>query len=194
MFILKHGDFTCTCFLSALLYASFLYGRLFTLKISFLFSFIKRLSFLYEITVKGETHHSASLHFCAFGLLECIVNNQRNKGTWEEKRGPQVQRMNWQCTQCRCNVFIPWKSTLGLMWSMRILQLRSQLGGWTCLGGLSLPGNWAGPGPEAAVLPGKCMGSLNNIYASIKDLQKFNWGPTLNCMRLHLLGPFLQTE
>lgn len=95
MFILKHGDFTCTCFLSALLYASFLYGRLFTLKISFLFSFIKRLSFLYEITVKGETHYSASLHFCAFGLLECIVNNQRNKGTWEEKRGPQVQRMNW---------------------------------------------------------------------------------------------------
>lgn len=38
------------------------------------------------------------------------------------------------------------------------------------LPGLSLPGNWAGPGPEAAVLPGKCMGSLNNTYASIKDL------------------------
>lgn len=32
--------------------------------------------------VEGETHYSASLHFCAFGLLECIVNNQRNKGTW----------------------------------------------------------------------------------------------------------------
>lgn len=53
MYILQHGDFTCTCFLSALLYTSFLYGRLFTLKISFLFSFIKRLSFLYEITSGG---------------------------------------------------------------------------------------------------------------------------------------------
>lgn len=68
-------------FLSALLYTSFLYGRLFTLKISILFSFVKRLSFLYEIT-SGGWDYSASLHFCAFGLLECIVNNQRSKGTW----------------------------------------------------------------------------------------------------------------
>lgn len=43
--------------------------------------------------VEGETHYSASLHFCAFGLLECIVNNQRNKGTWmgreESSRGTE---------------------------------------------------------------------------------------------------------
>lgn len=43
--------------------------------------------------VEGETHYSASLHFCAFGLLECIVNNQRNKGTWmgreERSRGAE---------------------------------------------------------------------------------------------------------
>lgn len=48
--------------------------------------------------------------------------------------------------------------------------------------------------PEAAVLPGTGRGSLDNIDASIKDLKKFNWGPTLNCMRLHFLGPFLQAE
>lgn len=59
-------------------------------------------------------------------------------------------------------------------------------GSWGC--------NLGSSSPEAALLPGTARGGLNEIYASIKDLYKLNWGPTLNCMRLRLLGPFLQTE
>lgn len=72
---------------------------------------------------------------------------------WEEKRGAEVQRMSWWCTWCRCDVFIPVRSTLGLLWPGRIVK--------DCL---VWPGAWAGASPEAAV------GSVNNVDASIKDL------------------------
>lgn len=53
------------------------------LKISF-FIFLRQKTFPSRMKspVEGETHYSASLHLCAFGLLECIVNNGRSKGTW----------------------------------------------------------------------------------------------------------------
>lgn len=87
--------------------------------------------------VEGETHYSASLHFCAFGLLECIVNNQRNKGTWmgrgERCRGTESElavhlRQLWPFH----SLHIP----LGLLCSMRMLQLCRRRA-WP--GGLSLP-------------------------------------------------------
>lgn len=51
---------------------------------------LKYVFFLYQKTFLPVWNHQwrvtfiyyASLHFCAFCLLECIVNNQRNKGTW----------------------------------------------------------------------------------------------------------------
>lgn len=73
--------------------------------------------------VEGETYNSASLHFCAFGLLECIVNNQRNKGTWmgreERSRGAENE------------LVVHFRQVLGFhsvqihleVWSTRILQL-----------------------------------------------------------------------
>lgn len=50
--------------------------------IFFIFLYHKTFPSCMKSPVEGETQYSASLHFCAFGLLECIVNNQRNKGTW----------------------------------------------------------------------------------------------------------------
>lgn len=76
--------------------------------------------------VEGETHYSASLHFCAFGLLECIVTDQRNKGTWmgreEGCRGTEdelvahlVQVGRFHSVQIRAGA--------GLGWPGRVLQL-----------------------------------------------------------------------
>lgn len=56
--------------------------------------------------VEGETHYSASLHFCAFGLLECIVTNQRNKGTWMG-RGERCRGTEWAGSALEAAVTFP---------------------------------------------------------------------------------------
>lgn len=108
--------------------------------------------------VEGETHYSASLHFCAFGLLECIVNNQRNKGTWvEEERGAEVQRVSWQCT---------WQ-----LWPFHSLHI--PLGLPAPRGCCSSAGG--GPGLGAGSAPAASTWGVWIVYASIKDLWKWNW-------------------
>lgn len=92
--------------------------------------------------VEGETQYSASLHFCAFGLLECIVNNQRNKGTWMAREEAHRYR-EWTGSALGAGVRLSFHADP--LWPLRVLQLGSQLEGWVCLGR---------PSPEAAELPG----------------------------------------
>lgn len=92
---------------------------------------------------------------------------------WEEERGAEVQRVSWQCTWGSCDLSIPCTSLWGCSAPWGCCSSAGGepgLGAWVC--------------PEAAVLPGTW--GVWIIYASIKDLWKWNWGPAPNCMRLHL--------
>lgn len=135
--------------------------------------------------VEGETHYSASLHFCAFGLLECIVNNQRNKGTGMG-RGERSEVQSELVVHFR--QLWPFHSCTSLWGCSAPRGCCSSAGGWMAWG-LSLARSLAGP--TRGCCAARHMGGLSCVYASIKDLWK------LNCSKLHgtsSLGPFLQTE
>lgn len=120
---------TCSCWIyqfsvSAALCFLYLRNIVYFKKVFFCFLFHYQKTFLpvWNHQWRVTFIYYASLHFCAFCLLECIVKNQRIKGTWMRNEVHRYREGSGSVLHAGISL---WKCMMGLMWCMNLCSLDS---------------------------------------------------------------------